>query len=90
MTMYNCTARNLCAEYKENPFLILWRDNYLFDADIIKHLLLPMENQVAWLRSVKEAIQVRKRHDDHAANSRKEWFKSFFVKAAQPSSLALP
>ncbi len=51
-------------------------------------LLLPMENQVAWLRSVKEAIQVRKQHDDYPVNFRKEWFKSFFV--TQPSSSALP
>ncbi len=84
-------ARNhLYTEYKANPFLILRRESYLSDADITKHLLLPMENQAAWLRSVKEAIQVRKHHDDCTANSRKEWFKSFFIKVSRPSSSASP
>ncbi len=78
-------ARHLYAKYNENPFLILRRDSHLFNADINEHLLLPMENQAAWLRSVEEAIQVRKKHDDYAANSRRDWFRSFF-KVKHPSS----
>ncbi len=78
-------ARHLYAKHNENPFLILRRDSHLFNADINVHLLLPLENQAAWLRSVEEAIQVRKKHDDHAANSRRDWFRSFF-KAKHPLS----
>jgi hypothetical protein len=78
-------VRYFYTSYDDNPFLILRRDSYLFDKDVEHHLLLPLEHQTAWLRSVKEAILVRKHHDELAASSRKQWFKDFFIK--KPTSL---
>jgi hypothetical protein len=73
-------VRYFYASHADNPFLILRRDSYLFDKDVEDHLLLPPEHLTAWLRSVKEAVLVRKHHYDLAGLSRKQWFKDFFVK----------
>jgi hypothetical protein len=78
-------VRYFYASYGDNPFLILRRDSYLFDRDVEHHLLLPIGHQTAWLRSAKEAVLVRKHHDDLAESSRKQWFKDFFIK--KPTSL---
>ena len=72
--------------YREDPFLILQRDRYLFNNELDQHLLLSHETQAAWIRSVKEAILVRKQHDDQAADSRKKWFKDFFLKKPKQST----
>jgi hypothetical protein len=81
-------VRHWYEKYNDNPFIIIKRDQHLFDTYIERHLLLPIENQAAWLRSVKEAVLVRKQHDEHGANSRRAWFRSFFK--PKQSSLSYP
>ncbi len=73
-------AKYFYTAYRENPFIILQRDRHLFNNELDQHLLLPHEHQAAWLRSVKEAILVRKQHDEQAESLRKQWFKDFFIK----------
>ncbi len=78
--------RHFYTVYHDNLFLILRGESYLFDKEFEHHLLLSQEHQAAWLRSVKEAILIRKQHENQAAASRQQWFKNFFLKSKKMSS----
>jgi hypothetical protein len=74
--------------YNGNRYLNLSQHNHLFDKDLDHHVPSSHEQQAAWLRSVKEALLVRKQHDEQAAASQKKWFKNFFLKSKCPQPLS--
>jgi hypothetical protein len=73
-------------KFHENPFLILQWDKFLFNAPEEKLMASNYDMQSAWLRSVKEAIQVRKQHDEASTSAQQERFHNFVIRRGHPSS----
>jgi hypothetical protein len=75
------------SKFQENPFLVLQRHRYLFDTTKESLARSTHEVQLAWLRSVKEAIEVRKKHDSATSEKQKDKFRKFFIVKVPNASL---
>jgi hypothetical protein len=66
-------------KYKDNPQIVRQHHRFLFDTTPAALGASSIDTQSAWLRSVKEAILVRKQYDINFANQQKANFKRFFT-----------
>ncbi len=66
-------------KFQENQFLVLQRHRYLFDTTKGSLVRSTHDVQLAWLRSVKEAIEVRKQYDNAISAKQKDNFRKFFI-----------
>jgi hypothetical protein len=66
-------------EFQENPFLVLQKHQHLFDTEVERLTASTPDMQSAWLRSVKDAIQACKHHDDTNIEAQEARFRQCFI-----------